>query len=196
MGALLDVYMESKFQQVMSAACVTELRSLFAADPDVIILPVGVAEKIGTLQFYHSDTTVASTFSPEWVNGMYKDKFKWEDGISVEVTTLNALIGAYGMPVFCKIDVEGYEAQVLNGLHYAIPALSFEFHQQNLDQVRACVARLARIGNYEFNFADGETFAMSLPAWVTATELLDILHKIPFPYYRPFWGGDVYARLK
>ena len=113
----------------------------------------------------------------------------------VQVTTLDGLIQEFGVPKFCKIDVEGYEPQVLNGLSTPLPALSFEFHQETLDEVEACLNRLVQLGAYEFNFADGEAFAMALPRWVGAVELLRILKGIPNPHYRPFWGGDVYARL-
>jgi len=33
----------------------------------------------------------------------------------------------YGLPHFCKIDVEGFEEQALAGLSRPLPVLSFEF---------------------------------------------------------------------
>ena len=43
------------------------------------------------------------------------------------VTTLDKLIEQYEVPSFIKIDVEGYELEVLKGLTRLVPALSFEF---------------------------------------------------------------------
>ena len=43
------------------------------------------------------------------------------------VTTLDRLIAQHGVPSFIKIDVEGFEDQVLAGLTHPVPALSFEF---------------------------------------------------------------------
>jgi FkbM family methyltransferase len=44
--------------------------------------------------------------------------------IQVPVMTLDQAIDRYGLPQFCKIDVEGYEMEVLRGLSHAIPFLT------------------------------------------------------------------------
>lgn len=48
--------------------------------------------------------------------------------IKVPVTTLDALIEAHGLPNFVKIDVEGYEVEVLKGLSHQVPCLTLEYH--------------------------------------------------------------------
>ncbi|MEZ4639278.1 MAG: FkbM family methyltransferase [Caldilineaceae bacterium] len=40
----------------------------------------------------------------------------WDEAIDVPVITLDSLIAQHGVPVFCKIDVEGFEHAVLQGL--------------------------------------------------------------------------------
>src|SRR6185312_4956889 len=44
----------------------------------------------------------------------------------VETNTLNHFIGQYGKPDYIKIDVEGYEKEVLYGLNQVIAYISFE----------------------------------------------------------------------
>ena len=41
---------------------------------------------------------------------------RWDSRAEVTVTTLDAMIAAHGVPRYIKIDVEGYEAEVLAGL--------------------------------------------------------------------------------
>ena len=72
---------------------------------------------------------------------------------TVETTTLEELIAVHGRPLFIKIDVEGYELNVIRGLRHPVPYLSFEV---NLPEFRPeglqCVALLGGLAVYsKFN---------------------------------------------
>ena len=58
----------------------------------------------------------------------------------VPVVTLDAAIEHYGVPAYCKIDVEGWEFEVLRGLSQAVDLISLEFHLTDRDiaKTRAC----------------------------------------------------------
>jgi hypothetical protein len=110
---------------------------------------------------------------------------------AAEVVTLDTLIAEHGLPRFCKIDVEGYEEQVLAGLNTAIPMLSLEFQPERLEAAQGCVERLQTLGRYEFNLGLDEHEALALPRWVDPAGLRTELERLR----GTLTFGDIYARL-
>lgn len=115
----------------------------------------------------------------------------WDKAVTVRQTTLDALIAKHGLPAFIKIDVEGQEAAVLEGLTRAVPALSAEFTTLQRDIAFAVVGRLAALGYRAFNAALGETMAFAFPRPVGVVEIRAWLAALPDAAN----SGDLYASL-
>jgi len=137
----------------------------------ITLVEAAVGAEAGTvdLAINRSNPTVSSA-SPAWRSAVVADHpgFRgqtWDAHARVPVTTLAALIEAHGEPVFCKIDVEGFEAEVLAGLDRPLAALSFEFVAGALDVARACVERLGQLGEYEYNMIIGERRRFAWGDW-------------------------------
>ena len=173
------------------------LRRIVARYARVTVRDEAVGRSTGTarLAISRRNPTV-STLAKEWreklprANRSFRD-VKWETFVDVQVTTLDALIDMYGMPRFCKIDVEGYESEVLVGLTRPIPGISIEFISGNLDQARVCVERLRDLGMYEFNAIRGENRGFVFDNWVTPEQIIIWLKDGAGGVS----SGDLYARL-
>ena len=108
----------------------------------------------------------------------------------VPMVTLDRLIDEHGAPTLCKIDVEGYEPQVLAGLGRPLPWVSFEFTSEFLDDTRQCIDRLASLAPTVFNATLFRRWRNMLPDWVDGAELLDRLATAPGGAL----FGDIHAR--
>jgi hypothetical protein len=119
-------------------------------------------------------------------------KVKWDGSTKVRVTTLDDLIREHGIPAFCKIDVEGFEAEVLKGLSQPLPCLSVEYLPADAGAARSCIRRIAALGDYEFNVSPIETMRLAWERWKPRGAVESFLEKQP----RAGRSGDVYARLR
>ena len=114
-------------------SCLAILRWFYGREPGVEIVPSAVGASRGRSILHASSATpTLSTTSADWVEEVKTGdrrfgSIQWDRQVEVNVVTLDGLIERYGEPTFCKIDVEGSELQVLEGLTRALPALSFEF---------------------------------------------------------------------
>lgn len=177
--------------------CMGLLRHWYASDPGVTLLEQAVGAMPGVAELFISPRTpTVTSLSPNWMATVQSqrdfERVRWEYAVSVSVTTLDRLIAAHGLPAFCKIDVEGYELEVLKGLTQPIPALSFEYLPACLGIARACVAHLAALGCYEFNASPGETHRLRFSVWLDADALLAWLNALT----EACGSGDIYARLR
>lgn len=177
------------------------LRLFFGRDRGVTIVPEAVGAQPGTAQLALSTATpTVSTMSPDWIESVTADRgfarVRWDRAVEVKVTTLDDLIAVHGEPAFCKIDVEGFEVDVLAGLTRPLRGLSFEYLPPAHDSALAALAHLERLGaagdGYVYNYSPIETMRMASERWLDATELVRLLDR-----FRPLGrSGDVYARQR
>jgi FkbM family methyltransferase len=137
--------------------------------------------------------TNVSTLSPEWAGAWARfASVRWESKVRVPVTTLDQLIEQYGLPRFCKVDVEGSELEALQGLSVPLPALSFEVVPAAAELALGCLYRLTSLGDYEFNRTVGESTRWLSPDWLGAGAMAAQLQALASESR----SGDVYARLR
>lgn len=112
--------------------------------------------------------------------------------IEIELTTLDREIQQYGIPDYCKIDVEGWEYQVLLGLTQPIPLLSFEYHLNDTDiaKTRQCLEYLAQYHYPVANLRETGASSFLLDHFIPIQKIID-----RFPSQIPFRSKTDYGEI-
>ena len=137
-------------------------------------------------------TSISSRFVETVKQSKGFSQVVWDRKVTVPMVTLDELVAKYGIPAFCKIDVEGAEAEILYGLSKPIPLIAFEYIPAMPSVASNAIDRLMGIGNYRFNRVVGEQHRFVSDRWKSADELLVELSQMP-PEAQ---SGDVYARIE
>jgi FkbM family methyltransferase len=179
------------------SSCFHKLQGRFGNDPGIRLVNKAVGRDAGHATIHVSPDHVLSSLSESFIertraSGRFANT-SWNRTETVEMTTLDQLIAEHGEPNFIKIDVEGYESEVLAGLSQAVPWVSIEWTPEFPENTRASLGHLAKLGNYEYNLSWGESMRFSKPQWRDMASMLAVIDE--------FEGetqlfGDIYARLK
>ncbi|HEU4993645.1 MAG TPA: FkbM family methyltransferase [Gemmatimonadaceae bacterium] len=146
-----------------------ELLARCAHHPGFAWIPAGAGSASGLVTLFARDSHGQTSMRADWEGGDPHAR-----DTTVPMVTLDAAIAKYGAPYYCKIDVEGWELEVLKGLTHRVPLISIESHttDEYLADTHACLAHLARVGGAEINVAAGETRRMVFPEWMPLDQFL------------------------
>jgi len=170
------------------------LHKKFKNNKSVTIVKSAIGSNSGEGKLYLSNYSELATLSQTFVEKYSNIKtanIQWSGSEIVNIKTLDQLIEEYGVPIFCKIDVEGYELEVLSGLSTPIPYISFEFNSKMKDLALQCVEYFQKFDRVKFNFSPYETMVLSLPEWQNLKEFYIYLKALP----EDVLTGDIYVKI-
>ena len=156
--------------------CLKELRKLYSNNPFATIVPMGLGKSKEKLEMsINSKMPVISTFAKHWKTGRFSNS-TWDKKIIVDITTLDDLIKKYGDPKFIKIDVEGFEHEVLLGLTKKSGIISFEFASEFIEDAFKSIDYLVSLGYSDFNYSLGERRKF-FTTWSNANTIKDYIRE-------------------
>ena len=177
-------------------ACAKILERCFGRNKAFVLEKLALGATAGTDYLYQGSVNTLSSMSENWIDTVcHSGRFKaysWDRRRRVKVTTLDNLIHCYGMPYFVKIDVEGYELEVIRGLSRPPNMLSMEFAPEILNPTFEAIRLLSDKGSASFNYGLGEATSLELETWVGQEQIMERLSS-----YRDRIDvfGDVYVRF-
>jgi FkbM family methyltransferase len=176
--------------------CADLLQRELSGKPSFRLVRKALGASIGTAELQIADAHYLSTMSDDWIATTRKvgrfGNVRWERRQTVSVTTLDEAIREFGAPAFAKIDVEGFEPQVLAGLTGPLASGSLEVAGEALDTTMLCLERLHGLCSCTFQFSEGESMQFCWESWLTLDEarlaLMRLVRKDRYAW------GDVYFR--
>jgi FkbM family methyltransferase len=141
---------------------------------------------------------VRSSISDDWIEvmGGQDESYRgiWSRQNVVPMLTLDTLIGHFGVPNFIKIDVEGFEENVLAGLSTQPPLISFEFTAAFLAPAMRCLDmglfQADSMFNYTYNVDWGYPAQFERKDWLDKAGLKKALLDIEGSEHQ----GDIFVK--
>lgn len=171
--------------------CIAKLHDRFSLNKNVEIIEAAVGSQTAKLPMkINTLSPTISTLNDQWLNSRFKD-LSWDKEIVVDVITIDHLVSEFGKPRYIKIDVEGYELEVLKGLSEKVGVISFEFTSEFIETTRECLDYLKKLGYTWFNFKVGTNDFFALKSWSSTEEVIEMLNLLIT--IDPLLWGDIYA---
>lgn len=156
------------------STCLEALSNIQVKNSKFNYYPYAIGGKNTQAELHLSNNIEVATLSNEFIDYFSCEQVYWNTKEIVTVKSLDSIIQKHGIPSFCKIDVEGYEFEILSNLNYKIPIIEFEFTGGFIDNTLKIIELLDK-DNAMFNFIFNENLKFRLKKWVKGNEMKTII---------------------
>ena len=141
--------------------------------------------------FYISNADTISTVDKEWIlKSRFTGNYSWQPVEGIPTVSLNSLIQKYGEPLFIKVDVEGYEYNVLQSLTKKVSGLCFEWAEEKKDEILLTLVYLQSLGytRYGLQFEDSYKYEVKDSEWMSFETIYNHMNASCETARKEIWG--------
>jgi FkbM family methyltransferase len=171
-----------------------ELRARLKRAENWSLVEAAVGRAAGSSRLYARYWHGKSSLSADWAENETPGEVIGT--FDVPMITLDAAVARFGTPAFCKIDVEGWEGEVLAGLSRPIHLIAFEFHALGgkIEPALDCLRTRQRLGPAVVNLTAGERPHLRLAEWMPIDRFLSQASQYLTWEFLGIGYGDLYVR--
>lgn len=141
--------------------------------------------------FYVSNADTISTVDPEWVTkSRFSHNYSWRPLEGLPTVSLDQLLQKYGEPYHIKIDVEGYEYNVIQSLTKKVRSLCFEWAEEKKKEILLTLDYLNSLGyrQYAIQIEDSYTHKVDSSEWMSFEQIWNGMNTTCNENRKEHWG--------
>lgn len=167
----------------------TKLENRFSGQ-NVLIVNKGLSNENGVKNFKIASYHTISTFAEDWINeSRFSDSYNWNQSVGISTITLDSAVENYGVPDYIKIDVEGYEYEVLTSFTKLLPntLVCFEWAEEQKNKIEKILNHIQSLGYTHFSYTEADDVLFDSQINWTRLENLNLLENL-IPERKEKWG--------
>jgi FkbM family methyltransferase len=167
------------------------LKEKYVSNPKFKIVNVIVSDKEDTPFFICSNADTISTADQEWIEkSRFSKDYRWQKIQGIESKSVDQLIKEFGSPFFIKVDVEGYEYNVLRSLSWNVSPLCFEWAEEKKEEILLSLDYLQGIGytQYALQMEDNYNYLVNSNDWTSYEKIYEIMQSMCDTVRKNKWG--------
>ena len=158
LGEYTELMLKKGANEVIAVEASTQLASILSIayrnNDKVKVLPKAASFNKNQVNLFLGSAHTISTANPDWIlKSRFSKEYQWSAPVKIDAVTIDEMIETYGVPDHIKIDVEGYELQVLLGLSKFVPCvISFEWAEETKENIARSLYYLKELGYTKYAY--------------------------------------------
>jgi FkbM family methyltransferase len=154
-----------------------ELIEKYKSFPNITVIHA-IASNKPSETFYVSNADQISTVDTDWITkSRFSKNYTWRPLHGIKTIPLDKIVELFPTIERIKIDVEGYEYNVLQSLHKKVPTLCFEWAEEKKEELLLSIQYVKDLGYQYFHVQYEDKYAYEVPSdqWVDFNTLHHLL---------------------